>query len=242
MEQNQLFDIIDTITRGQRLDEGRDVLRKALSHFGLTHVAYGAINLPSTKRAKALTAVTYAPEWERHYLQEGYVNIDPVVRAGFGGVLPVDWESIDTSDPLVARFFGEAREFAIGPNGLSIPIRGRHGEFALFSVTSDVHPSEWRRVKHSLMRDLMLLAHYFHDWALRAEGLEEYDYLALSTREKDCLKWKGLGKSDWEVAQVINVSERTVKFHLENARAKLRAVNTVHAVAKAIGLGLIVIP
>jgi DNA-binding CsgD family transcriptional regulator len=37
----------------------------------------------------------------------------------------------------------------------------------------------------------------------------------------------------------MNISERTVKFHLENARAKLDALNTTHAVAKALATGAI---
>jgi LuxR family transcriptional regulator len=48
-----------------------------------------------------------------------------------------------------------------------------------------------------------------------------------------------MGKSAWDTGQIMGVSERTVKFHLENARAKLKAMNTTHAVSKAISLNLI---
>src|SRR5271154_656858 len=99
--------------------------------MGLTHVAYAALNLPSIKRVRPLVAITYAPEWRKHYNQEGYVNIDPIVRAGLGGVLPIDWSTIRSDDPLVLKFFGESQEFGVGRVGLSIPIRGKHGEFAL---------------------------------------------------------------------------------------------------------------
>ena len=51
----------------------------------------------------------------------------------------------------------------------------------------------------------------------------------------------GFGKSDWDVSQLLGISERTVKFHLENARHKLDTMNTTHAVAKALNLGLIAI-
>ena len=37
----------------------------------------------------------------------------------------------------------------------------------------------------------------------------------------------------------MGVSERTVKFHLENARSKLQAMNTTHVVSKAVSLNLI---
>ena len=75
---------------------------------------------------------------------------------------------------------------------------------------------------------------------MKAEGLEESEMGAkLSVREKDCLRWRAMGKSDWEISQILAISERTVKFHLECARAKLGATNTVHAVARAMAHGLV---
>jgi DNA-binding CsgD family transcriptional regulator len=56
------------------------------------------------------------------------------------------------------------------------------------------------------------------------------------------LRWRSQGKTDWEISQLIGISESTVKFHLENSRAKLGATNTIHAVAKAIVHGLISMP
>ncbi len=150
----------------------------------------------------------------------------------------MDWADIDRNDRTVRRFFNEAQDFKIGVNGLSIPIRGRHHEFALFSVTADMREAEWRIQKPRLMRDLMLMSYHFHDWTLKTAGVDGAENLLdrLSTREKDCLRWRALGKSDWEISQVLTISERTVKFHLENARGKLRAANTTHAVTKALTL------
>jgi DNA-binding CsgD family transcriptional regulator len=241
MSSQDVFDLIDRFHQARRLTDGHASLRSALVNYGLEHVAYGAINLPNAKNDAPLYAVTYSPEWQRHYLETGYVNTDPVVQAGIGGILPVDWSTIDRSDPIIVRFFGEAREFNISDNGLSFPVRGRRGEFALFSVTSNLREAEWRKLKHNYMRDFTMLAHYFHSWAMKAEGFDEGDSAAkLSVREQDCLRWRASGKSDWEISQILSISERTVKFHLEGARAKLNATNTVHAVAKALSHGLIV--
>lgn len=60
----------------------------------------------------------------------------------------------------------------------------------------------------------------------------------LSSRELECLRWRAKGKSDWDTGQIIGISERTVKFHLENARTKLDVMNTTHAVSKALSLNL----
>ncbi len=61
----------------------------------------------------------------------------------------------------------------------------------------------------------------------------------LTPRELEALLWAARGKSVWETAQVLGLSERTVKFHLQRACAKLNAQNKTHAVARVLARGLI---
>ncbi len=238
---DDLFELIDKISHSNKLMEGHEVLKSTLNSYGLDHVVYIAVNLPTEKRQSPLVAMTYSADWQKHYAQSDYVDIDPVVRAGIGGILPIDWASLDRSHPTVRKFFGEAQEFKVGGQGLSVPVRGRHGEFALFSVTSNMSHQEWTRLKERYMRDFMLFAYNFHTFALDAEHIEVGDEFRdkLSFREVECLRWTAMGKSAWDTGQIMGVSERTVKFHLENARTKLKAMNTTHAVSKAIALNLI---
>jgi DNA-binding CsgD family transcriptional regulator len=60
---------------------------------------------------------------------------------------------------------------------------------------------------------------------------------ALTLREADCLAYVAEGKTDWEIAVILSLSEATVRFHLDNARAKLDAATRAHAVAKWASLG-----
>lgn len=57
---------------------------------------------------------------------------------------------------------------------------------------------------------------------------------SLSLRERECLRWVSLGKTAWETAVILGLSQRTVEFHLAKAMKKLGAVNKVHAAAIAI--------
>ena len=143
---------------------------------------------------------------------------------------------------LIKKFFGEAQEFKIPRTGLSIPMHGRNGEFALFSVSADISERDWPKFRYSISKDLMMLAFHFHDWVLRTEGPPRVDPVdSLTTRERDCLRWRALGKTDLEIALILGITAGTVKFHLVNSRSKLRAINTTQAVAKAVSHGLIVI-
>lgn len=60
---------------------------------------------------------------------------------------------------------------------------------------------------------------------------------AITQREKQVLRWTAEGKTAHEVATILAISERTVRFHLDNLVSKLNANNRVHAAVKAIALG-----
>ncbi|MCY1408719.1 Transcriptional activator protein LasR [compost metagenome] len=42
----------------------------------------------------------------------------------------------------------------------------------------------------------------------------------LTPKEKDLLIWSALGKSSWEIAQIVGLSESGVNFHFCNIRRK----------------------
>ncbi len=56
----------------------------------------------------------------------------------------------------------------------------------------------------------------------------------LSSREIEVLNWLKKGKSSWDVAAILNISERTVNFHVKNIMQKLDAVSRTQAVAVAV--------
>ena len=70
-------------------------------------------------------------------------------------------------------------------------------------------------------------------------GLRDKNRALLTSREKDALKLLKQGKSAAEVAMVLGIRERTVKFHIGNILQKLHAVNRTHALAIAIETGLL---
>jgi DNA-binding NarL/FixJ family response regulator len=61
----------------------------------------------------------------------------------------------------------------------------------------------------------------------------------LTNREKVVLTWVGRGKTSGEIAIILELSERTVNFHCEQAMKRLDVMNRTHAVAKAISRQLI---
>jgi len=72
-----------------------------------------------------------------------------------------------------------------------------------------------------------------------SENLNKPNTCALSTRELDVLNWVSLGKSNWETAVILGISENTVKFHMSNICKKLNVRKRGHAIAVATQLNLI---
>jgi DNA-binding CsgD family transcriptional regulator len=57
---------------------------------------------------------------------------------------------------------------------------------------------------------------------------------SLTPRERECLQWVAAGKTDWEISQILSISEQTVHGYVQNALAKLGARTRAQAVALAI--------
>ena len=72
---------------------------------------------------------------------------------------------------------------------------------------------------------------------LSAEGSVERNGVSISKREREILQWVRDGKSNAEIAQILELSPLTVKNHIQNIRAKLGVHTRGHAVARALSLG-----
>jgi len=95
---------------------------------------------------------------------------------------------------------------------------------------------------------LELLVPYLHSVLMRvSDGVfnfgdamgEGVNAGIITPREKEILQWVHTGKSNWEIATILEISPLTVKNHMQNILRKLDVQNRSHAAAKAYRLGLI---
>jgi DNA-binding CsgD family transcriptional regulator len=73
----------------------------------------------------------------------------------------------------------------------------------------------------------------------RAQLLGDKHACQLSPRELTVLLWMKEGKTNWEIARILGVSERTVRFHAGSIFEKLDVTSRTQAVARALEAGLI---
>jgi orotate phosphoribosyltransferase-like protein len=53
------------------------------------------------------------------------------------------------------------------------------------------------------------------------------------------MSWIAKGKTADETGTILGISKRTVEWHLQKTRAKVRATNVVHCIAMAVRYGVI---
>ncbi|RKF16109.1 LuxR family transcriptional regulator [Roseovarius spongiae] len=228
----------------ERLEEATDrdglqqVTEELRDFLDVRHVVYHWVSAAGEQYGVG----TYASEWVERYVAEGYLRIDPVVQGCYQRFHPVDWKRLDWSGKATRNFRNEAIEYGLGNQGYSVPVRGPGGQFAMFTVNDHCDDDAWAQFAEDNRRSLILIAHSFNEKALDFEPDRQPDAAPnLSPRELDALTLIAVGHSRAQVAETLTISEHTLRAYIESARFKLGAVNTVHAVARALSRGLIVI-
>lgn len=209
--------------------------------FSVKHIAYLGVCVPKISQDEPHVMVTYSDMWVQRYKDQNYVAIDPVLSSASQSMLPVDWRGIPVRTTKEKLLFAECRLFGLGNQGVTIPIRGRIGDYALFSLNTNATDSQWDRFLEERLPETIILATRVHERVLQVHNIR-MDYKPLSARERDVLRWYGAGKDTLDVAAILNISPNTIRSYAENARHKLQALNRTHAVALAQARGEIPAP
>jgi len=72
-----------------------------------------------------------------------------------------------------------------------------------------------------------------------AAGLKPSAASNITSREQEILKWICLGKSNFEIGAILNISALTVKNHVQKILRKLNVANRAQAVGKALELRIL---
>lgn len=93
---------------------------------------------------------------------------------------------------------------------------------------------------------LQLLVPHLHAALIRVMSDQPMSGVALkpvlnliTVREREILQWIHRGKTNWEIASILDISPLTVKNHVQNILRKLNVQNRSHAAVKASQLGLV---
>lgn len=238
MKQLKLDHFLSKLGEADALDQIQGLILELRTNLNVDHVVYHWVSADGEQYGFG----TYDPHWVQHYVDQEYLRIDPVILGCFQRFHPVDWKRLDWSSRAARAFQKDAIAHGIGNQGFSIPIRGPNGQFALFTISNTTDDEAWAEFTKSNQRDLILIAHFLNQKALELEkGRAPEPVRSLSPREIDALTFLAMGYSRGQVSDMLSISEHTLRAYIESARFKLGALNTTHAVARALAEGLIMI-
>lgn len=234
----RLDTILEALEGASELSGLQTAIENLRDYFKVDHMVYHWVSGAGDQYGCG----TYSPEWVQRYLEKEYLRIDPVIQGCYQRFHPVDWKRLDWSSKAARAFQHEAIEYGVGNQGFSVPVRGPNGQFALYTVSHNCDDETWAEFTENNRRNLILIAHYFNQKALDFEPDRQPEAAqALSPREIDAITLLAMGYNRAQVAETLSISEHTLRVYIESARFKLGAMNTVHAVARALSRGLIVI-
>ena len=215
---------------------------KTLVPFSSARCGFGDSREFEQKKMDAFEMITCFPEsWETRYAQKEYFLSDNIVLAALEKKGPVLWSDhawidgmSDNRNETSQKMLSEAASFGLSNGWLHCLLGIRSTEFAFISLGGDeIKKSE--RSKKILNYLLPHLGQSLKKVIFR----QNKERVGLTDREHEILSWTAVGKSAWEISVILNISSRTVEFHMANVLKKLDVVKASQAVAKAFSMGLI---
>lgn len=211
-------------------------LHTAVTLLGFDYYAYALRAAIPITRFNTVAWSNYPERWRETYSARGYAAIDPVLQFGQRCVKPMLWPGIsDPNEP----FWVDARAHGLN-HGWSQTMRDHRGIFGTFSLARSAEPittDELAAIEPEMIW-LGQLAHATISNLMASKVLPDAA-ARLKDVERQTLHWTAEGKTVAEVAAILEMTERNVSFHIQNAITKLNAANKTHAVVKAAMLGLI---
>jgi DNA-binding CsgD family transcriptional regulator len=215
------------------------VLRRTSSNFGLVSAAL-AIDTPGERPFFEMVGNT--PE---AYLQTSQdtevVKRDPIIARMRSSCVPFTYNQSFYVNADAGDIWETQAQFGY-KTGIAMAMHlpgGRH--FLLGVDRHEPLPNDDGALTR-LMADLQLLAAHAQATAVRVLLPAEKPLVPvekLTARERDVLRWCRDGKTVWEAAKILGISEYTARFHVRNAIRKLGVSGIKSALFRAVSLNLI---
>jgi len=180
----------------------------------------------------------YPEDWMKHYFEKGYDRLDPVITYAQNKMTTFTWAEIPQRLELT-RMQAQCLNLGIEAglyNGICTPLRGPN-QFAGIGLAS-------REKADSLDCSLDLITAYCNHFYIAFQRINckknrpEHN-IYLTRREAEVLTWASGGKTDSDIATILNLSEDTVDSYFRQIFKKLDSCNRLMAATKAISFGLI---
>lgn len=231
-----LLELISECVSCKKSADANKLISKLSNALNIDNAVYGLakLNKYGSLVSYDIINVSYPEEWLDLYKKNDFYKIDPISKENFTNFKLQFWTDTYKKWDYPIEFISAAKDFNIN-NGYAFGVRNLKGtEGSIFSIAGKFKD----HTRHRFILDNLTphLHNAFNTVLSLSMNKASFD---LSTREIEILNWIKQGKSTWDISAILTISERTVKFHVNNIMLKLDAVSRTHAVAIALSAGLI---
>jgi LuxR family quorum-sensing system transcriptional regulator CciR len=213
----------DEALAGALADVSRDL---GFRYFALTH------HVDLRRSRAAIRIHNYPDGWAEWFDEQALGATDPVHRASNMTSVGFTWSRLSEMialTPKDRRILELARREGIG-DGFTVPAHvpgDAHGSCSFACATGDGFCEQHLPL-------LQLVGAFAFEAARKMRRAQvSTGPIQLTDRQRECVIWAARGKSDWEIARILGVSEATVGEHLRHAYERYgvgkRTLVAVHA-------------
>ncbi len=244
-DQRAYFDLLDVMESEQHIGHTRffSLMRKS---FRIANLLYLDADLTPSGMSIHRLHCTAPENAINEWLHRDFSHISPVLNALTNSVRPVDWLTARKINPQIEPHLSAIEKRGVNLVGVTLPLATPLRRMAFLAIQSDIPAADWPAYSRCHLRDFQHLANLFHAGEVEKDlhrgaiiDIGGDMRTTLTSREAEVLGWAAAGKSYWEIARILGISERTVRFFMTNTRRKLNVVSNAQAVAQAVRQDLI---
>lgn len=190
--------------------------------------------LPSGLLQSHVSVFSHSPSnWLEHYWQNQLAAHDPLLLMSLRQNQPIVWSELSRMDTVMTEP-GQAimrlrAEYGMR-EGITFPIHSGQGHHGILHISRE-------QITGDIFPGIHLFGTIYPYIFQKACELMSPPSPNLSERERQCLFWVSEGKTSWEAAKILGITERTVNFHLNSAIRKTGCKNRYQAIARNVAAG-----
>lgn len=237
-----LLEVVHYAVQAETPEDVKHVLTRAKDFLPFESVIGSLVRLGPQGTFQGFSEVlnvSFPEEWLYLYWKNRYADVDPVLRALMQSQGTQVWSQVyaNVTTEREKEFVETATSFGLTDGVTTGSLDPSCGVATIFAFAGGDTAEHARFVKF-----LDYLGQHLH-WALvravsKTSPSTDMCVTTLSPREVTILNWIKNGKTNWEISQIIGITERTVRFHVETIFSKLDVSSRTQAVAVAVQHGL----
>ena len=235
------------------LDEISTVMDNLVKSYGFggyffwTHLHKPISELNANDCFMVSKGPAYLKAFEILYFNKKFYQDDPIVHLAAERTEPFSTEEIrkhpsyQPSTKRLRLLYELERRFGFHQD-IYIPIHTPFRTQVFYAYFLGNKPENQQKINDFLPKLQLQVTQFVASMAdfIIFEGDDETASLLLTKREQECLMWMAKGRNNNDIATILELSERTIKFHVKNIMQKFNASNRTEAVAIAARTGWII--